>query len=328
MRRFAAAISALVLTACAPASSIAQAPTQWSALRIESTPVRSRASRFGALRFRGGLELSLRGPRDVFGGFSGLEALEGDRILAVSDTGQWLEARLVFNAAGDLVGLRDTRAAPLRDEGGAVFARKEAADAEDLAQLPDGRFAVSFEQTQSVRIYDMNRDGPFGPARPGPRLLGVGGLPLNSGLEALAATAEGALLIGAEGGDSASTPLWLAPLDGVDVPEVARYPLERGYSLTSLDRLPSGDFIALERFFAPVIGARARITRFSPSALEAGGVIALEELAHLAPPMPVDNFEALTVARTPDGGVRIYILSDDNFSARQRTLLLAFDVSE
>ncbi len=334
MRSAALVVSyALALAACAPTAAIGPEGEQWSALDISATEISFGADGVGSLQYRGGLALAPRGDNSnhEFGGLSGLEILEENRLLAVSDFGDWLEARLVLSEAGDLVGVTDVRIAAMRDEGGAVFASKEAADAEGLAQLPDGRFAVSFEQTQTIRIYDLNRDGPFGAPRAGPALLGAAGLRPNSGLEAMVSTTDGTLLVGAEGGEEETTALWLARLDARDgAPEIARYPLEPGYSLTSLDRLPNGDFVALERFYAPVIGARARITRFSAEELESanGGIIEVEELAHLAPPRPMDNFEGLSVARAPDGGVRLYILSDDNFSDRQRTLLLAFDIAE
>jgi hypothetical protein len=51
------------------------------------------------------------------------------------------------------------------------------------------------------------------------------------------------------------------------------------------------------------------------------------ELALLAPPLALDNFEAAAVTRLPNGDVRLYIVSDDNFSPRQRTLLFAFDLT-
>ena len=38
-----------------------------------------------------------------------------------------------------------------------------------------------------------------------------------------------------------------------------------------------------------------------------------------------ESFERPVIVRRPEGGWRLYVLSDDNFSARQRTLLLAFD---
>ena len=45
----------------------------------------------------------------------------------------------------------------------------------------------------------------------------------------------------------------------------------------------------------------------------------------MTPPMSVDNYEGVTVVPKGNGGWRLYLLSDDNFSPTQRTLLLAFD---
>lgn len=329
IRRTLLAACFAALAACGPSSANAPISEQWRSITVETQPLSFGQEVVGALRFRGGL--AVRSPDVVFGGISGLEVLDGGRIVAVSDRGYWFEGRLELDAEGRLTGLADVRAALMRDENGAPFQSQQQADAEDLTQLADGRFAVSFEQTQTIRLYDLNRDGPFGAAAPGPALAGTAELPSNSGLEALAATADGALLAGAEGGEAATTPLWLAPMAARNAtPPSLRYPLRDFYSLTSLDRTPDGDYVALERFYAPVIGARARITRFAASELARGGdaVIQDEVLAELAPPMPLDNFEAISAVRMPNGVTRLYIVSDDNYSARQRTLFLAFDVVE
>jgi hypothetical protein len=39
----------------------------------------------------------------------------------------------------------------------------------------------------------------------------------------------------------------------------------------------------------------------------------------------IDNFEGIAAKQMPDGRVRLYIVSDDNFSDSQRTLLMVFD---
>ena len=49
------------------------------------------------------------------------------------------------------------------------------------------------------------------------------------------------------------------------------------------------------------------------------------ELGTLSPPLNVDNFEGLAVRRDPGGATLVYIVSDDNFSRDQKTLLYAFD---
>jgi hypothetical protein len=319
-----ALLLALGVAACQPSSAQAPIGEQWRSVTIEATPVDIGAERIGALVFRGGLVL--RSEDYAFGGFSGLEVLDDGRIVAVTDNGDWFSGRLRLSADGALEGVDEGRMALMRDEHAEPFANKAAGDSEGLAQLQDGRFAVSFEQTQTIRIYDLNRDGPFGAAVAGPALSETQRLPSNQGLEALAVDGEGALIVGAEGGSGDGTMLWRAPLDAATpAPPIARYPLERGFALTSLDRLPDGGFVALERFYAPVIGARARIAIFGEAELQ-GGAVAPRELAALRAPLEIDNFECVSAVRMPGNITRLYILSDNNFSERQRTLLYAFDI--
>lgn len=316
---------ALVLCACSQAGG--QAPEQWRTVEVEVVPVAYEGAPTGRLVYRGGLDL--RSADATFRGLSGLEVLDGGRLIAVGDESDWIEAELVLDEAGALAGLQHVRSAWVRNEAGHAFASKEEGDSEGLAQLPDGRFAVSFERTNLIRIYDLNRDGPFGAAAMGPRLVATSALRRNSGFEALAAF-DNALVTGAEGGERATTPLWLAPLDAqAPVPPRFELPTPSGFSLTGMDRLPDGDFVAVERFYAPALGPRARIVRFPAEALRGdGGVIETEELALLESPFPVDNFESISAVAMPNGVTRLYLLSDNNGSARQRTLLLAFDVME
>ena len=322
-------VFACALGACAPSAAIPPSADQWRQIPVAAIPVQFGEAHVGRLVFRGGVEL--RSTDAALGGISGLEVLEDGRFVAESDAGEWFDGQLVLTASSDLTGVANVRTALMRDERGQICENKDACDAEDLTQLPDGRFAVSFEQTQTIRIYDLNRDGPFGAPTPGPQLDGVRRLPPNTGLEALSVTAQGVLVVGAEGEGHDTTPIWLAPLNAPGrVHASTSFPLSDDFSLTSLDRLPNGDFIALERFYAPVIGARARIVRFTAAALEARAPIieGVEQLAALGPPHPVDNFEGISAARLPNGVTRLYIVSDNNFSPRQRTLLYAFDIVE
>jgi hypothetical protein len=321
-----ALVLALLLCACMQ-SRADTIPEQWRALQITATPIELGVEQVGRLRFRGGLVLTSEDGE--FGGLSGIEVLDGNRVLILNDDAEWFEAQLVLDDSGALVGFTDLRYALALNERAEPFPNKDTGDSEGLTQLLDGRFATSFEGTQSIRIFDMNRDGPFGPSGFGPPLAGTEGLPANAGLEAIATLSDGSLLVGAEGGERATTPLWRVPLDATTPAEpLIGFPLEFGYSLTALDRAPDGGIVALQRFYAPVIGARARISYFPESALNARGEILpdVEELGVIAPPLPVDNFEGIATARMPDGTTRIYIVSDDNYQARQRTLIYAFDV--
>ena len=58
--------------------------------------------------------------------------------------------------------------------------------------------------------------------------------------------------------------------------------------------------------------------------LTGGGGATLDELK-LAAPLAVDNLEGVAALPQPDGSIRFYLISDDNFSRLQRPLLLAFD---
>ncbi|MGQ0533918.1 MAG: esterase-like activity of phytase family protein [Caulobacteraceae bacterium] len=324
MRRVVLASLAALLAACVPSHSSGSIE-QWQAVQVTVIPIDAGVESVGRLAYRGGFELQSRDP--TFVGLSGIEVLDNGRIVAVSDEADWIEAQLVFDERGYLAGFTNVRSAWMRDDRGQPIRDKAQGDSEGLAQLPDGRFAVSFERTHVIRIYDFNRDGPFGAPSRGPRLDGVSRLPANASLEALAAF-DGALLAGAEGGEEGPTQLWLAPLDASS-PVAARfsYPLHDGFSLTGLDRLPDGGFVAVERFYAPVIGPRARITRLAAPSGE-GGAVEPELLALLETPFPVDNFEGVSAVRGPDGATRIYVVSDNNNSVQQRTLLLAFDIVE
>jgi hypothetical protein len=316
------AFAALALAACTQTST--GITEQWTNVAVTATPVELGAVEVGSLRFRGGLALSAAS-ESGFGGWSDLEVLDDGRVIAISDDGKWLSARIVLDADGALTGFTNARIALMRDENGEPFPDKDSADAEDLAQLPDGRFAVSFEQTHQIRIYDFNRDGPFGAASEGPALAGVQDLPSNSSLEALAVSEDGTLVVGAEDAGH----LWRVRLGQASIPApVARYSLDTGFALTSLDRLPNGDFVALERFFAAPIGSQSRITTIRAQDIAGNRVVDKTELAFLPYGLTLDNFEGVAAVRMGDGAVRLYILSDDNFSARQRTLLYAFDVVE
>jgi hypothetical protein len=313
-----------LLAACERAAT-APIMEQWRTIEVTATPADLGAAQVGRLQFRGGLELG--SPR-YFGGLSGIELVDGDRLLILNDDAEWFDTRLVLDEAGDLIGLTPVRYTLMRDGRGEPFANQRTGDSEDLAQLADGRFAVSFEQTQTIRLFDFNRDGPFGASVAGPRLAGAQSLPANAGLEAVTTTADGRLLIGAEGGGG-RTPLWRVSLDAAEPAAPFKYyPLADGYSLTALDRLPDGGFVAVERFYAPVIGARVRITRFSEEALDAPGAVlsGIEVLAEIAPPLLLDNFEAITATRGPNGATRLYVVSDNNYNRRQRTLLYVFDI--
>jgi hypothetical protein len=333
--KYSALLIAVALCACASTStpkSAAPAPALgqgWSALAVEVKPARLSetdgiGARYGALTFRGGLELKSSNP--LFGGLSGIEMDSQGRFFAVSDQGAIVSGSLGLNEAGDLMGLSNLRIGLLRNEKGEPLESKLMADAEDIARLADGRYAISFEQRHRIWIYDLARDGALAAAKAGPAAPQDMGD--NEGLEALMQARDGDLIAGREFKKDHSTPteIYKIPLAGGKV-VTGSAEVTRDYALVSLRFLPDGDLVALERFFLPIIGNRAVLRRYDAAGLkDTSPVLAGPELASLRAPLAVDNFEGLAVVPRADGGARIYILSDDNFNPTQRTLLYAFDL--
>lgn len=314
--------AALLASACMRAH---HAPMEaWAPVAVTAAPAALGASDVGSLHFIGGLELHGASPN--FGGLSDLHVDADGRLLAMSDAGHFLRGRLTFDAAGAPTGLIDAEIAPERDEAGAVLASKEAGDSEGMAVLADGRVAISFEQNQVIRLYDLRGAEDRAPVA-GPPLAGIETLDPNGGLEALAPFGDGRLLVGAEYGGADGSMLWIAPLDArAPVAPIARLHTPTGFGLADLDRLPSGDFVAIERFYSPVIGVRIRLVKLNGAALAQGRV---EEtlLAEMGAPLALDNFEGVSAVALPNGRVRLYLINDDNFSPRQRTLLYAFELT-
>lgn len=294
-------------------------PAAATPLRIRATPLPlaedgETPARLGRLRPLGALALAADHP--AFGGFSGL-ALDPDLTLhAVSDRGWGLEARLVRDAAGAPAALTAARLFPLRDAAGRPL-DGAAGDAEALARLPKGGFLVGFERRHRIARHAALDQ----PGRPFPAPPGLAAAPANAGLEALAVLADGRVVAIAEGlpGPAPGTvAAWIGAADGRAWRGLAYRPAA-GFAPVDAAALPDGGLVVLERRFAWIGGFTCRIVRLDPPAL-AAPVLRGVELAQLAPPLPIDNFEAIALAPDP-AGLLLALLSDDNFSPWQRTIL-------
>lgn len=290
----------------------------------------------GALIYRGGLHVMSQA--EGFGGYSGLRLLPDGRLLAISDRGHWLAARLV-EVAGRLTGLSDVVTGPLLDEAGKPLTAP-AYDAEALEVVPGANgmdFLVAFERDHRVWRYAA-------PAAPTeghrPDLLAAfaqapqaqagwvdgwpGKLAANGGIEAMAVSQTGAALLLAEDTSEGRFRLTAdAPWTGI------RYRNAPGFKPTDAVFLPvEGRHLALilSRHFSLMRGVAATLELVDLDQAK-DGLLSGVLLARLAPPLSVDNMEAVAVA--PRGqGWDVYLLADDNRNPLQRTLLLKFFLPE
>ncbi len=291
--------------------------------------------RFGKLIWRGGLQLSSSAP--AFGGFSGLALTpDGERLIAVSDGGSWLTATLGTHN-GVPTTLANAVMGPITGLKGKVLKRENERDVEGLTLLPDGASVlVAYERTQRLVRHSFDDKGIGKAQATIPLPDAVRKLKANKGLESVAqfsaGPAEGAILTFAERRqDSAGLQIgWLVP-PGKAKPRDVRLARTGVFDLTDLAALPDGGFVVLWRSFSWQDGVRMRLERISPdavaAALKTGEAMAGDLLFEADQRFEIDNMEGVAVSTNAAGDTELTLISDDNFSWLQRTLLLRFTIA-
>lgn len=303
-------------------------PEQPEALTVTATPiarfkVNEDGSRFGALSFRGGLVLKSTYP--AFGGISGFALSADNRFLAVTDAGVFLSGRL--DVDGDRpTGLSDVTAAALRDDAGRLQAQRGRGDSESLAVAPDAVY-VGMEDVNEIWRYPSDPLGKAGSRVPAPAIRDLRN---NLGLESLlyvpSGPLRGALVgIGEDGMEK-----------GGDLPgfiigggHPGRFTIRKSgpFNATDLALAPNGDLYLLERHFSLATGVLMQVRRFALSEVKPGAVLEGSVLGTFDSGYEIDNMEGLAVTTNAAGETLLTMISDDNFSPLQRTLLLRFAVT-
>ncbi|QIB34805.1 esterase-like activity of phytase family protein [Ancylobacter pratisalsi] len=320
-------LSTLLLMAC-PGAGVAQTVP----LDIAATPLMrfdaSGAVEFGALGFLGGLVLTSTSPQ--FGGLSGMSIEpDGAHFLAVTDHGFWLKGRIT--AEDDRpTGISGAVMAPMLGPGRKPLAKSRRRDVESLTRTPLG-YVVGIERTQEIWLFPGQ--APLAtPARrlfSGPPLDALGS---NEGIEALIAPPDNApapLIAIAE-----QSPTNAGILQGFLFDPLEPMKLAGSFSLARIDEFSATDaaisddqmVYLLERRFDLLRGVAMRIRRFPLSEVRPGAEIVGETLITANRAASIDNMEAISLYRNEAGELIITLLSDNNFSLLQRTLLLRFKV--
>jgi hypothetical protein len=286
---------------------------------IRVDPKRPERRDFGALRLAAAFHLQSSDQR--FGGLSGAAIGADGRLYAVSDRGYWLSARMVSEENGALTNLVDWQIGPLLgpDKNPVTGGLR---DAEALAQTGDGSLLVGFEGAHRIWRYRAPPDTFTSAGVPIPIPTAAARAPSNGGIEGLATLPDGRLLILTEQFENpdGSVKGWLSEHDKWT--ELSYVPAP-GFRVTDCAALDSGDVLVLERRYVPFGILSVRLTRVRGKDIRANAKLAGKELMKLEQPLAAENFEALAVRQT-SSGTAIFLLSDNNFSLFQQTLLLQF----
>lgn len=251
----------------------------------------------GRLRLAGAWRLGSDDPR--LGGISAL-AVDGGELLAITDAGSAIR----FARPGAAIATARVTDVP----GGPGDARfKKGRDSEALLRDSLGRgWWVAFENGHQLWLFDPTFSRPLQRIRLGERRW-----PSNFGIEAMASDGPSILLLPEAGGA-------VLKLEGSRLTSrrIAGAPIRTSDSTTS----PDGSVLLLERRLTPtgIAVALARLERAGNGYRRTGRI-----------PLRVgrlDNFEALAAEPRPGGGMRLWLMTDDNFQRPMRTLLVALDV--
>lgn len=280
--------------------------------------------RFGALAIEGVWEL--KSPNDRFGSYSALVAIDGNRLVAGSDMGMILDMPMPGAKPKSARRREPVRIGPFA---GKSSYKKALVDIESLTRNPaDGRIWVGYEGTNSIERYESDLTGRKAIAPPK-----MADWPSNSGPEAMTRLDDGRFLVLSEGraewlGDQFPGILFpFDPLEGAEPVEFS-YDGPAGYRPVDMAQIPDGRVLILLRKLKLGIPPRfeTALVLADPAEIESAASAKQpwrgEVISVLTDPRVTDNYEGLAVIPASDGSLYLWLISDDNNSAFQRTLLL------
>ncbi|MGI9393039.1 MAG: esterase-like activity of phytase family protein [Boseongicola sp.] len=259
-------------------------------------------------------------PESYFGGWSAIEVQDGGAsFIAIGDNAQIFEGSFARNGR-KIAAIPKRPIGALRDIDGVPYFQKNGiklGDSEGVALLPDGRIAISFERDHRILFY--RGDEAIVRAPENPQAVG---LPLNRGVEALAVDSSGRLVAIPEAAPPGAPgfPVWR--LDGERWETVFHVTRTQGFRPVGADVDPQGMLFLLERAFR-LIGFQNRIRRFNLDDPSSEGEVIWQ------PAMTeFDNLEGLSVWPDNSGGLRLTLISDDNYQRFQETQIVEFRLTE
>ncbi|MDH7641100.1 esterase-like activity of phytase family protein [Sphingomonas oryzagri] len=295
---------------------VRSAPQGVTATPVALDPADPGLRTVGALRYLGGWVL--KGTDRRFGGISSMTIQDGHFVM-LSDGG--VVTRLRFSGAGAQADYAMSELPDGPGDGGKVDRDSESSTYDPAT----GHVWAGFETRNQIWRY--TRGFAVADGHAAPKLMAD--WPNNEGAEAMVRLADGRFLVFAETKrckDGSHFALLFSG-DPVEHPDATSFCYKGppgGFAPTDAAQLPDGRVLVLHRRFSPTAGFSAALTVIDPKAIVPGGAPVVGKLlAKIAPPLTVDNMEALAIEPTPAGPV-VWIGSDDNYFFLERTLLMRF----
>jgi len=286
---------------------------------VTITPLPERTGVSGDLALTGVWEMT--SPHGWFGGFSALVAGRGQALVAGTDRGFLLDLDLTG-------GTPRAVSRSFRFTGVSSGRRREIVDLESLARDPaTDTLWAGFEAAN--RIMRITPDGKQQTSAP----AAMTDWSKNSGPETMVRLGDGRFLVIAEGTEDGSDTrheALLFPGDplGTGKPEVSTFVTEADYDPVDATQLPDGRVLILLRRVEYAAPARfdTAIAIADPRAIRAGATWQARVIERMTGGIFADNFEGIAFVPSADDPARgnIWLVTDDNFSVFQRSLLIRF----
>ncbi len=250
----------------------------------------------------------LDSPNSLFGGYSAMMLIGPDLLRLFSDRG----SMLTFAAPGRTSDY-GTRFANIWDRGPFSLAYPDAESA--TRDLDTGDYWLGFENFQGLIRYDIASRLEKAVQPPDWQVFSD-----NSGVEAMVRLADGRFIVLPEEGDTGL--LYQGdPAQGVAA-EHFRFHVPGGYRPTDMAQLRDGRVLVLLRKLAGSMPPfSARLALADPADIGNGRAWQLQIVADIDALLPRENYEGLSIAQQADGTIVLWLVSDDNLAAIQRTLL-------
>ena len=321
MRRLLALTVALVLLSVTWLRSEVPKPDNRPLLQLTALALVPGCCRIGPLKLVGAWQLQSR--HGAFGGYSALLRIAPGRLLAFSDRGYLLE----FSEPGS----------PQRQpQFGATLSDREALkvnrDVESATQDPaTGRIWLALEGRNALARHRAKLSREAFQLMPEWQ-----NWPQNSGPEAMVRLADGRFMVVCECRTtwfgSNLHPGFVYSGDPIANPAGQAFTMAGipGFRPTDVAQLPDGRVLILARRLTWPVPARfaIKVLIADPAEIKPGGIWQAHELADLADPWPIDNYEGLAIERMADGKLIGWIVSDENGAVSQRALLLKVEIDE
>jgi hypothetical protein len=292
-RAVAVLLAGALVLAAVPDVQAPPAAAPSSAIELRAEPITGFEIRDPSRRQFGLLEfrggLVLRSSDRNFGGLSAIRvAADGTHFIALTDKGWWFRGRIVYQGTRP-IGIADAEMAPILGADGRPLAARGWYDTESIAE-DGGTLYVGLERVHQIVRFNYGKEGLAARGRPIPVPPELRALPSNPGNFAVRRSAN--------------------------------------FDVTDAALLPGGAVLLLERRFSWTGGLAIRMRRIMLSAIKPGVVVDGEVLFEADLGYEIDNMEGLSVHRNGGGEIVLTLVSDDNFSVLQRTLLLQFTLAE